>query len=601
MNNDQSEDARGSVSSTRTEFLDSGSLSESDVPDGRWFPLPRFQPGHAPSLAPSYDPLLQLNAWARSCVNWWYNERFPLNGTSGASATIPLRARWLGDLMAGIVVATLLIPSGMAYAMLAGLPPHVGLYASVAPLLVYAALGSSSCLSIGPVTVVSLLVGGALAPLAPLGSSAYLANAVALATLSGAILIAMGTLRLGFLANLLSHPVLLGFTSGVGIVIVVNQLKTILGVSAASSDFLPLQLWNILGASSRLNVASLMIGSIAMAALWFRDQLAEIAVRIQLVSKATSQHLARGIPLILVIAGAGVAWLFGLATNAGIAVVGTLPAGLMPLTWPVPTDVNWLALIPSALLLSLIGFVEGISIAKRLEPVGTSALKIDRELIAVGAANFAAACTGGYPVSGGTARTALNHSAGAVTPLANAWSAIVVLLCVLALAPLIYHLPTAVLAAIIITACASLINFEPYFALRQTSPADALAFATTCAATISCGAKWGLGVGVMVSIMVLAYRATQVTVTRLPTASASPQTCPLQITGWLNFANAASVERQIELHVTQSLGISPVGTTRCIVRLDPVHASDATGHHMLNSLKHRLTNRGVELIISHPV
>jgi sulfate permease, SulP family len=527
----------------------------------------------------------RLQLIVRHTARWWYHQRFPQ--THGHSS---LRERCLGDLVAGIIVATLLIPSGMAYAMIAGLPPYVGLYASVVPLLVYAAFGSSTCLSVGPVTVVSLLVASSLAPLAPLGSPAYLANAIALATLSGVFLLALGWLRLGYLANLLSHPVLLGFTTGVGLVIVVNQLKTILGVSAAASDFLPLQLWNVLAAAARLNPVTLLIGVSSISILWFRAEIASAATARGWCSKPAALHLSRGMPLVVVALGAVVTWTLGLANAAGVAVVGAIPAGMVPLTWPLPTDANWLALILPAMLLSLIGFVEGISIAKRLEPIGDAPLAVDRELMAVGAANLAAAFTGGYPVSGGTARTALNHSAGAVTPLANAWSAVVVLLCLLLLAPLIYHLPTAALAAIITTACAALINFQPFLALRQTSPDDAAAFAITCTATVCCGAKWGLAVGVASSICVLARRAARANVHAVVQG---PADLTLYIDGWLNFANAAAIEAQIEHHLAAAPGLS-----RCTVYSDPAHTPDATGHHMLAGLKQRLAQRAIELVIA---
>jgi sulfate permease, SulP family len=374
-----------------------------------------------------------------------------------------------------------------------------------------------------------------------------------------------------------------------------------MGVTAASSDFLPRQIWNLVVAAQHCNWVTVLVAFASLAALLLRGRITAAVVAARLITPTAAPHLARAMPLVLVAIASLLSWATHLDQTAGVAVVGALPSGMIPLTWAFPADADWLAILPTAFMLSLIGFVESVTVAKWLEPIDNPPLNMDRELIAVGMANLAAASTGGYPVSGGVARTALNYSAGANTPLANAWSALVVLLCVLLLSPLIFYLPTAVLAAIIIAACIPLVTFRPFAALRQSSPPDAAAFAVTCAATLCTGAKLGLAIGIATSVLGLAYRATQAQVV-CDEPRQLDGSCTLRINGWLNFANAQAVEQQIEQHLTGH-GAGGRQVRLCSVHLDPAHSSDSTGQHMLSTLSKRLAKRAITLTVTpspHP-
>lgn len=305
------------------------------------------------------------------------------------------------DLIAALIVTIMLIPQSLAYALLAGLPPEAGIYASIAPILLYAIFGTSRALAVGPVAVVSLLTATAVGQVAEQGTAGYAVAALTLALLSGGLLMLMGLLRLGFLANFLSHPVIAGFITASGILIATSQLKHILGVSAHGHT-LPEMLASILARLSETNWITLVIGGAGTAFLfWVRKNLRPTLRRLG-TPALLADILTKAGPVAAVVTTTVAVWAFGLA-DRGVNIVGSVPQSLPPLTMPGLSSELLGALLLPAILISIIGFVESVSVAQTLAAKKRQRIDPDQELIGLGAANLGAAFTGGYPVTGGFA------------------------------------------------------------------------------------------------------------------------------------------------------------------------------------------------------
>ncbi|TVQ55224.1 MAG: sulfate permease [Rhodobacteraceae bacterium] len=408
------------------------------------------------------------------------------------------RATLTADLTAALIVTIMLIPQSLAYALLAGLPPEVGLYASVAPLLLYGVFGTSRALAVGPVAVISLMTAAAAGQVATAGTAEHWAAALALALMSGLMLIAMGALRLGFLANFLSHPVISGFVMASGVIIAASQLKHLMGVQAGGHDLATLaaSLWR---AAPETNLSTLVLGLSALAFLWIvRSRLRGWLLALGLPA-AVATGVVRAGPVLAVLGTGAAAWAFDLSAR-GVALVGATPGGLPPLTLPGFDPGLWSALALSALLISVVGFVESVSVAQTLAAKKRERIAPDQELIGLGAANVGAAFTGGMPVTGGFARSAVNFDAGAATPAAGMFTAGGIALATLFLTPWLAFLPVATLAATIIVAVLGLVDLG---ALRRTwvySKADFSAQAATIATTLLFGVETGIATGVVLSI-----------------------------------------------------------------------------------------------------
>jgi len=396
------------------------------------------------------------------------------------------------DLGAGITVAVMLVPQAMAYAMLAGLPPIVGLYASVAPLLVYAGLGTSRQLAVGPVAMVSLLTATGVGAIAASGTDQYLAYAVLLALMVGVIQIAMGLLRLGYLVNFLSHPVLSGFTSAAALIIGLNQLKHLLSVPIPRGHHVHTIVLEAVRGLPSANMATLAIGLGAIAAL--------VAVK-KWAPKVPGPLIAVG--------GATLAvWLFGLG-GAGVKLVGDVPPGLPRPALPAWDPVAVRQLLPIALTISLVGFMESISVAKVFANKHGYRLKPDRELVGLGAANLASAAFGGYAVTGGFSRSAVKDQSGARTRLAGAITALGVAAALLFLTPLFQFMPNAVLSSIILVAVYGLVDVAEVRHLWKTDRVDLGLLALTFVATLGFGIEQGILAGVGASMIVFVARRTR--------------------------------------------------------------------------------------------
>lgn len=417
------------------------------------------------------------------------------------------RATFSGDLIAALIVTIMLVPQSLAYALLAGLPPEAGLYASIAPIILYAIFGTSRALAVGPVAVISLLTAATLGNVVEQLGVGYAVAALTLAFLSGLILLAMGLFRLGFLANFLSHPVIAGFITASGIIIAASQLKHILGVDASGHNLFQLLL-SLVRNLDAINWITFGLGAGATAFLfWVRKGMKPLLKSIG-VSPRMADVATKAGPVAAVVVTTALVWGLGLA-DQGVRIVGDVPQSLPPLTMPdLSFDVVSALMVP-ALLISVIGFVESVSVAQTLAAKKRQRIKPDQELIGLGAANLGAAFTGGFPVTGGFSRSVVNFDAGAETPAAGAFTAIGLAIAALALTPLIYFLPQATLAATIIVAVLGLVDFGILKRSWSYSKADFFAVAATILLTLGMGVEVGVTAGVVLSIFLHLYKTTK--------------------------------------------------------------------------------------------
>ena len=509
------------------------------------------------------------------------------------------------DAVAAVIVTIMLIPQSLAYAMLAGLPPEVGLYASIAPLILYAVFGTSRALAVGPVAVVSLMTAAAVGQVAAQGTPEYWGAAIALALMSGLMLTAMGLLRLGFMANFLSHPVISGFITASGIIIAASQLKHILGVKAGGHNLAEV-LASLAQTIGDANPITAVIGvSVAAFLFWARKRLKPL-----LIAKGLRPRLADVIakagPVMAVAASTLAVWGLGLHER-GVAIVGAIPSGLPPLALPSLDPALWSSLAVSALLISVVGFVESVSVAQTLAAKRRQRIAPDQELIGLGAANIGAAFTGGFPVTGGFARSVVNFDAGAETPAAGAFTAVGILLAALLLTPLLYFLPVATLAATIIVAVLSLVDLG---SLRRTwaySRPDFAAQLATIALTLGFGVEAGILAGVGLSIFLHLYTSSRPHVAVLGLVPGSehfrnirrhdvvtaPHVLMMRIDESLYFANA----RFLEDHVADAVAADPA-LRHVVLMCSAVNEIDASALESLEAIDQRLTAAGLRLHLS---
>lgn len=335
----------------------------------------------------------------------WIKSVSPLAGTLANYR----RDQFVGDLIAGLVVAIMLVPQAMAYAMLAGLPPQVGLYASIVPLLLYSLFGTSNALAVGPVAMVSILVVSGVGELATPGSAEFIQLCLALALMIGILQIAMAAFRLGFLVNFISHPVLVGFTSAAAIVIGFSQMKHLFGISVEHGDY-PFQLiGNTLAHINESNPVTLAIGLCSCGILLLFSYAVAPLLKAAGLNEKFAVTIAKIGPLVAVVLTASVVFLGNLSTHSAVAIVGEIPAGLPGLTLPTFDFSDIRALMPLAFVITIVGFLESISVAKALAGRNREKVSANRELFALGMADIGAAFTGGYPVTGGFSRSLVNY------------------------------------------------------------------------------------------------------------------------------------------------------------------------------------------------
>lgn len=514
------------------------------------------------------------------------------------------RQTLFSDLIAAAIVTVMLIPQGLAYALLAGLPPEAGLYASVAPLVLYALFGTSRVLAVGPVAVVSLMTAAAISDLGPLGIAPW-AIAITLAFLSGTILLLMGVLRLGFLANFLSHPVISGFITASGLLIAASQLKTIMGVSAEGHHFFDL-MQSLLVQSPQTHQLTLMVGLSAIIFLfWVRKGLNPLLLRYGLNAQLAARLSKTG-PVAVIAVSIILTWWLDWQTQ-GLKIVGAVPQGLPPLTLPL-WDLSLLKqLILPALLISIIGFAESVSVGQTLAAKRRQRIEPDQELIALGASNLSAALSGGFPVTGGFARSVVNFDAGAQTPAAGIYTAIGIAVATLFLTPALYFLPQATLSATIIVAVLSLVDFSIFKRTWSYSKADFTAVLSTLIITLTIGVELGLVTGVAVSLILFLFRTSRPHIAEVGLVPGTehfrnvlrhqvltdPTVLSLRVDESLYFANSKSLEDRINLAVAKSPRLKHV-----VLMCSAINDIDASALESLEAIESRLASSGIALHLS---
>jgi len=420
-------------------------------------------------------------------------------------------SKFSDDALAAIIVMVMLVPQSLAYAMLAGLPPEMGLYASILPLMVYTLFGTSRALSVGPVAVISLMTAAAVARLELGDPAQIIAAATLLAFMSGGFLIVLGLLRLGFLANFLSHPVIAGFITASGVIIALGQLPGILGIQAGGQTLLlllPSLYQGMLSALDNPNWATIVVGVGTLLYLfWSRAYLASLLKKLGMAERSAA-ITARLSPIVAVLATGVSAWYFDLG-NQGLALVGDVPAGLPGLALPDFSPGLLSALAGSAALIAILAFVESVSVAQGLAAKKRERIDPDQELIGLGASNMASSFAGGFPVAGGFARSVVNFDAGAATPAAGFFAAVLMALATFVLMPLLAWLPKATLSATIIVAVWSLVDFSILKKAWAFSKADFFAVAATIALTWLEGVEAGVAAGILVSIAIHLYKSSR--------------------------------------------------------------------------------------------
>ena len=395
------------------------------------------------------------------------------------------------DFIAGITVGIMLVPQGMAYAMLAGLPPVFGLYAALVPQVIYAFMGTSRQLAVGPVAMDSLLVASGLAALNLSGIQEYISMAIFLAFFMGAIQIILGFLRMGFLVNFLSKPVISGFTSAAAIIIGLSQLKHLLGASFETTNKIHLLIIEFFQKSSQIHIETITIGLLSILLLVFLKKINP------------------SIPGALIAVVVACLWMNFFGQNSGVAIVGNVPEGLPSFKTPQIELSNVSRVFPLALTLSLIAFMEAISIAKAIEENKDYSVNPNQELIALGSSNIIGSLFQSYPVSGGLSRTAVNDQAGANSGLALIISSFIVGMTLLFLTPLFYFLPYTILASIIMVAVFKLIDIKTPQKLWKSSKSEFYILLFTFSMTLFVGITQGILLGVLSSLLLLVYRSTE--------------------------------------------------------------------------------------------
>ena len=512
---------------------------------------------------------------------------------------------FVNDLVAAVIVTIMLIPQSLAYALLAGLPAEMGLYASIFPLVAYALFGTSRTLSVGPVAVASLMTASTVGAVAQQGTADYATAAVVLALLSGAILLALGAARFGFITNFLSHPVVSGFITASGVIIALSQFRHILGISA-QGETLPELLYTLVQSAPDINLPTLGVGSFTLVLLVFcRAKLSQLLISLGLTPRFASLA-AKAAPVLAMTLTIAAALILDLERQ-GVALVGHVPQGLPAFALPVVSWelVNTLAL--PALLISLIGFVESVSVGRTLGAKRRQRINANQELIGLGSANIAAAVSGGFPVTGGFSRSVVNFDAGAETQLASIMAALGIALAALLLTPALYFLPNATLAATIIVAVTSLIDIKIIKEAWCYSRADFIAIATTILLTLGFGVEIGVISGVAASIAMHLYKTTRPHFAIVGTVPGTehyrnvqrhevvtyPNILSLRVDGSLYFANATYLEDIIYAQLAEHSAVEHV-----ILMCPAVNEIDLSALEALEEINRRLAELKIKLHLS---
>ena len=490
-----------------------------------------------------------------------------------------------GDIGAGIIVALMMVPQGMAYAMVAGLPPIAGLYASILPPLAYALFGSSMTQSVGPQAITALLVAGVLGPLALAGSAEYTLLAAKLALLTGLILFGFGLLRFGFIVNYLSQPVMSGFTNGAVLLIAAGQLPSLLSYS-----------------SGTIHPASAVTGLVCILLLLLARRYLAAGLRRCGVGQHLAKALARTAPIVILLGTALLLTQPGLAT-LGVSLVGIVPVGLPPFGIQLAGGM-WRELFMPALLLSFIVFLQSMSAAQTLARRRHERLNANKELLGLGAANFAGALSGGFPVTGSISRSAVSHEAGANTPLTSIVASLLLTALLVSPTDWLALLPLPALAATIIVAVYGMFDWSSIRAAWRYDHSEAAAHIVTLVAVVSLGAERGIVLGIVLSLTILIWRTSHppiIEVGRRPggdhfrnaerqNVQRLPHVLMLRIDQSLFFGNATAVTEHVEQTLEERAELRHI-----VLLMSAVNDIDLTAAQALIELNRILELKAIKL------
>lgn len=507
------------------------------------------------------------------------------------------------DLVAAIIVTILLVPQSLAYALLAGLPPQVGIYVSIFPLLAYAAFGSSRYLNVGPTAVISLMTAAAIATL-PEGTR--LISAAALAVMTGGILLVAGLLKAGFVMNFVSRPVVSAYITGAALLIIFSQIKHIFGITASGNTVFAL-LSDIWANLPNTNLAALEIGVAAIVILWaIKKYFAYALIKLHVKSR-TAKLIGRMAPIVIVAIFIGISAAFNLTDRYDVRVVGTIPAGLPPFNFPMLTLPKFEALLIPAIVIAIVAFVDSTSTAQELAARARGRIDSNKELLGLGASNIVAGLSGGYPINGSMSRSAVNFSAGGQTQLVGLLVAAFMALTAVFLTPVLKALPLAVLAALIIVACFGLLDFKSLWRTWIYSRADGITALATFFAVLLLGVQWGVLAGV---VLAMALHISSTLQPHMPLVGRFPGTehyrdadrfnvetndivKTLRIDESLYYANA----RYLEDKVARVVADSPE-MTDLVLMCTAVNRIDASALSSLEEINKRLRSASINLHFS---
>lgn len=506
------------------------------------------------------------------------------------------------DLVASLTLLVLLIPQGLAYALLAGLPPQVGLYASIAPVLVYALIGSSATLSVGPAALPALMTGTALASLGASHRHEMVALAAMIALLSGGLRLALGLMRFGFIANFLSQSVVGGFVSGSAVLIVLSQLPQLLGLTVSGHTASTILL-GLVDALPQTNFKAAILALGALVLLYVGKHHVQRWLISAGIQPPRADLLAKAFPILVVALGGMLVPVLGWQ----VRVIGSLPAGLPPFSLPSVADASLSTLLPAVLAIALVGFVDSFSIAQTLALKRRESVDPDRELLALGAANAAAGLTGGFPVSGSFGRSAANELAGARTQLAGVLSAVWIGVTLLVLTHLFATLPLAVLSATIVMAVSQMLDLSILRLAWRYDRRDALVYLATFAAVLALGVVDAIMIGVGLSLALFVWRTSQPHLAVLGRVSGTehfrnvvrysvethPDILTVRIDESLYFANI----RFVRARLVSLLHDHPT-TRHLLLVCSAINAIDVSALQGLRELNQGLAEQGVQLHFS---
>ena len=513
------------------------------------------------------------------------------------------RELFTADLIAGLIVTVLVVPQSLAYAMLAGLPPQVGLYVSIFPVMAYAVFGSSMTQAVGPVAITAIMTFSLLSPLATPGSPPYIALAASLSLISGILILASGVLRLGFLSQLLSRPVVSGFISGSAVMIILSQIKFLLGVDISGSNSWQ-TLYFLYEKVPQANLTTMLISGTALIVLlasrqWFGKALVRLGV--------TPQRAAvpvRLMPLIVLAVATLAVIVLDLDRKNGVAVVGNVQEGLASFSFFVPTVEGLKTLMLPAVILALIGMVQNITMAQALAVKRRERVDANSELIGLGASNIVAAFYGGMPVGGGLSRSAINVAAGAQSPLASIISALTMLGFVAAGTHWFARLPLAVLAASIVSAAIGMIDCKSFRQAWSYDRVDALALLGTAIGVLVLGLQGGIALGIGFSLAALLYRASTPHIAVIGRIAGTehfrnierhgvetlPRVLFLRIDENLFFGNLNAVEARLSAELERA-----PDTRDVVLVMSAVNRVDTTAMEVLTDINRDLAARNIRL------